>query len=267
MINLIETESRLLLVPLLPMPEPAETIFTGLMIAAALVLAVIAVRMSLKNSDWTPLVFLIAGTMASITTEALADYLSHFSHAQLGAIPFQVSYSRFIPLHVFFIYSVYFGAWYLFAYPRMVAKTIDSSFLWKGYFLTAGMAYFFEAIPIQLGMWKYFDPQPFYFWKGTMPLHYAFLNAFSVIFSVIAMDKLRLIPGKTRKWLVMLILGPIAPVMGHIAAGQPYYLTMNSAMPYWMIHLGGLATIALCLLGIWVIIYLAGYDQDRRFTE
>ena len=220
--------------------------------------------MSLRHKDWTPLVFLIVGSCTSITTEALSDFLTHFTHAQIGAIVLHTSYARVIPWHVFFIYSLYFGAWYMFAYPRMVAGILRGPFLWKAFAFSTIAAYLFEAIPIAQGLWAYFEPQPLWFWKGTLPPNFAFMNAFSIIFGMVMMDKLRSVPSPW-KYLVMLIAGPVGPIMGHIGAGQPYYWTMNSGMSQFIIDLGGVATMGTCTLGVWLLIHL-GYSPASDKT-
>lgn len=261
MIEHIERQYQAMRSPELVMPEQAQLVLLfGLGILAA-VLAVMAIRMSLRNKDWTPLVFFVAGTLSCFTTEALSDMLTHFTHAQIGAIVAQTSYAHVIPLHVVFIYSLYFGAWYLFAYPRMRAGTIDAPFMWKGFAFSVVVAYFFEAIPIALGFWAYFEPQPLWWWKGTLPPSFAFMNAFSILFGMVMMDKLRSVQSPM-KYLVMLIAGPCGPIMGHIGAGQPYYLTMNSGLSQGLIDLGGLATIGTCMLGVWLLTHLGGYAPN-----
>ena len=264
MIDNIELQYQKMRVPELVMPEQAQTVILYGLGGIAVILAIVAIRMGLRNKDWTPLVLLIAGTLTSLTTEALSDLLTHFTHAQIGAITIQTSYARVIPWHVFFIYSLYFGAWYMFAYPRMVAGTMRGAFLWKAFAFSTVVAYFFEAIPIALGLWAYFEPQPLWFWKGTLPINFAFMNAFSIIFGIVMMDKLRTVPSPW-KLPVMLIAGPCGPIMGHIGAGQPYYLTMNSGLSQGIIDLGGLATMGTCTLGVWLLIHL-GYPDTGRST-
>ena len=262
MIDAIDIQARAMLVPELTMPEPAQTIITVVLGVVALVILIIAIRMSIRYKNMTPLIFFIAGTGASVTTEALSDYLTHFTHAQIGAIPFYTAYTRVVPLNVLFIYSLYFGAWYMFAYSRMLGGRMGGNFLWKAFFFSTAMAYLFEVFPIALGMWQYFEPQPLWLWKGTLPPHFAFLNSFSIIFGVVVMDKLRTVPSPWQA-PVMLIVGPIAPIMGHIGVGNPYYWTMNSGMPQWVIDLGGLASIGTCCLGVWLLIHLA-YGQQGK---
>ena len=266
MIEKIAQEIKALEAPELLMPEPMQTYVTWGLGLLALLFLIIAIRMSLRHKDWTPLVFFIAGTLASVTTEALSDYLTHFTHAQIGAIPFYTAYTRVVPLNVLFIYSLYFGAWYLFAYSRMLSGTLGkNNFLWKAYFFSTTIAYIFEVIPIHFGMWQYFDPQPIWFWHGTLPPHFAFLNSFSIIFGVVMMDKLRAVPRPWRP-LVMLIAGPIGPIMGHIGVGQPYYWTMNAGLSQLWIDIGGVASMGTCLLGVWLLLLL-GYPPTERTTS
>ena len=252
MIQALELQYQAMHVPEMAMPLQAQAVLLWGLGGFAAVLAVIAIRIGLRDRDWTPLVLLIAGTFASLTTEALSDLLTHFTHAQVGAITIQTSYARVIPWHVFFISSLYFGAWYMFAYSRMLSGTFGGSFLWKAYLFSVVGAYFFEAIPIAQGLWAYFEPQPLWFWRGTLPPNFACMNAFSIVFGMVAMDKLRSVP---KPWTlpVMLIAGPCAPIMGHIGAGQPYYLTMNSGLSQFWIDMGGVATIITCTLGVWVL--------------
>ena len=86
MIDKLEAQYQKMHVPEMVMPEQAQLVILYGLGAFAAVLAIIAIRMSLRNKDWTPLVFLVAGTLTSLTTEALSDLLTHFTHAQIGAI-------------------------------------------------------------------------------------------------------------------------------------------------------------------------------------
>jgi hypothetical protein len=266
MSEVTELQAKMLVVPDLVMPEPAQTITLYGFGALSIVLAMVAIRMSIRYKDWTPLAFLIAGSCVAFTTEALSDFLCHFTHAQIGAVVLYTAYSRVVPLHVFFIFSLYFGAWYMYAYPRMLAGRMGGRFLWKAYFVSIVLAYLFEVIPTHLGMWRYFEPQPIWFWKGTLPLPFAFLNSFCIIYAVVLLDKLRSIPGNW-KFSVMLIVGPIGPIMAHVAAGTPYYWTLNAGLPQWGIDLGGIAAMCTSTLGIWLLIQL-GYPvpQKRSFS-
>lgn len=256
MIEKLDLQYQALHAPEMVMPQMPQMVANWVLGVIAAVLLLVAIKQSVSRRDWTPLVFFIAGTCAAYTTEALSDLLTHFTHAQVGADPGYTAYARSVPLLVIFIYSLYFGAWYMYAYPRMLAGTMTPRFLWGAYFLSTLGAYLFEVIPIHYGMWAYFEPQPLWFWKGTLPPHFAFLNSFSIIYGVVFMDKLRTVPQPWR-YPVMLIAGPIAPIMGHIAVGQPYYWTMNAGLSQTWIHLGGLGAIGTCLLGVWLLIYLA----------
>lgn len=264
MIEKMQIEYLAFNVPEMVMPATPQTVANWLFSGIALVLLALAVEQSLRRKDPTPLVFLVAGAGAAFTLEGLADLLSHFTHAHVGADIGYVAYGRVVPLLVVLAYPGYFGAAYMALYPRMLAGTMTRSFIWKAYFATTVFCYLFEVIPMRLGMWAYLEPQPLYIWKGTLPPHYAFLNAFAIFYSAVFLDKLRTVPQPWR-YPVMLIAGPIAPIMAHIAAGQPYYWTMNASLSQTWIHLGGLGSIGTCLLGVWLLIHFA-YPQHKRAT-
>jgi hypothetical protein len=256
---LADREMRLLAAPELVMPEHVQSILLYGFGVVTAILVLVAIGMSLRYKDGMPLTFLIAGACTSIPLDGLSDFLSHFTHAQIGTVSIYTAYCRVVPLFVFFIYAVYFGALYMYVYPRMRAGTLGPTFLWRLYGATVIFAYLFEVIPIHLGLWVYSDPQPIYVWKGTLPPHFAFLNAFSMIFGVVAMDKLRPILRGWRQ-LLLLIVGPIAPVMGHLGAGVPYYWSMNAGLPQWAVDIGGIATIGTCCLGVWLLLRLGYAD-------
>jgi hypothetical protein len=252
----IELQYQRMHVPELVMPQTAETFatwFFGLIVAGLLAWAL---STGFRRRDWTPLILLIVGTLTCFPTEAFLGFLSNFTHAQIGAHVGYVAYARVVPVFMIFVYSLYFGAWYMFAYPRMLAGTMGGSFLWKAFFASVVMAYFFEMIPIHYGMWKYFDPQPLYFFKGAMPITYAFLNSFCVIFGVILIDKLRSLPHPWR-FPTMLFVGPVGPVMGHIGAGQGYFWTLNSTVSNYMVDIGGIVSIFACLVGVSLLVRFA----------
>lgn len=258
--DVVDQQTLMMRAPELVAPEPAQTILIYGLGVVSVILTIITIRMCFKYKNAVPLMLFIGGTLAAFTIEALSDMLSHFTHNNdAGVLPLYIAYARVIPIHVLFIYTVYFGALYIYQYSYTRTRPLTGSFLWKSYFLATAFAYSFEVIPIHLGFWLYSDPQPIYFWKGTLPLHFAFLNAFCMTFGMVAVDKFLPILEQGWKQLILLLVAPIAPLMGHIGAGTPYYWTMNASMPDWVIHLGGIGSIGTCTLGVWLLIQL-GYS-------
>jgi hypothetical protein len=259
----VDQQMQMMMAPELVAPEPAQTILIYGMGVISAILIIFTIRLCLRYKSTVPMMLFVGGTLAAYSIEALSDMLSHFTHNNDPSVtPLYIAYARVIPIHVLFIYTVYFGALYAFLYPKMRDRALTGSFLWKMFLGATVFAYTFEVIPIQLGFWKYFDPQPLYFWKGTLPPHFAMLNAFCMTFGVVAVDKvLPLLEDGIKKWGLVAV-APIAPLMGHIGAGTPYYWTMNAGVSEWWIHVGGIGSIGACCFGVWLLVQL-GYTRRQ----
>jgi len=236
--------------PLLRMPEPAQTIFLWLTVCMAAVVLVIAIIMSRRYRSPTPL-FMVSGALVAIVMEPIVTYLGHAVHPDIGAVVMFRAVDRTIPWHIGLGYLAAYGTVYLILYPRMVARSITTAYIWKLLVVAALVFALFEIVPVMHGLWVYYGYQPLRPWPGMAPIAWNFLNASSMIggatLMYVALTRLR---GWSQ--ILLIPLAAVGTAMTHVGAGLPLYVGMNAALPQWAVQLCALAAVALSLVLVWL---------------
>lgn len=228
------------------MPAAAQEIVLWIAIVALGGFFVISLIQAARTKSLLPPLFLVAG-FVTILLETLVTHMGHAIHPEIGQITIFKAADRAIPWHIVLIYSFYFGAVYMFMFDRIRNGSFTRAFVWKSYLFTCVLAYLIEIVPVQIGLWVYYDHQALWLWKGGMPLFWTFVNA-GCIYMALTLIKLFYPILRGWKQLLVIPLSAMGAQMGHFGAGFPYYNAVNSAAPIWLIELSGLASVSLALL-------------------
>ena len=228
------------------MPAAAQEIVLWIAIVALSGFFIVSLIQAARTKSLLPPLFLAAG-FVTILLETLVTHMGHAIHPEIGQITIFKAADRAIPWHIVLIYSFYFGAVYMFMFDRIRNGGFTRAFVWKSYFFTCALAYCIEIVPVQIGLWVYYDHQALWLWKGGMPLFWTFVNAGCIY---MALTLIKLFHPILRGWKALLVipLSAMGAQMGHFGAGFPYYNAVNSAAPIWLIELSGLASVGLALL-------------------
>lgn len=228
------------------MPADVQHVVLWIAIVALSGFVALALWQSLKQKSALPLLYLVAG-FCTILLEPLVTHMGHAVHPEIGQIMLFKTADRGIPWHIALIYTFYFGGVYMFLMPKLLKPDVSSGFVWKSYFIICVMAYAIEVIPVQMGLWVYYDHQALWLWKGGMPLFWTFVNA-SCIFLPMGLMVLLRSAIKGVGQLLVIPLSVMGANMAHFGAGVTYYNAVNSSASTGLIELSGVASVAMALL-------------------
>lgn len=231
------------------MPAAAQEIVLWIAAIALGAFVLIALAMCVKHRSALPLLFLVAGFCA-ILLEPMVTHVGHAIHPEIGQIQLFKTLDRAIPWHIATIYAFYFGGVFMFMFSRIREGRFTREFVWKSYFFTCALAYLIEIVPLQIGLWIYYEPQALWVWKGGMPLFWTFVNAGCIY---MALTMIKLFYPVLRGWKEVFVV-PVAGmgvIMGHFGAGYPYYNAANSAAPQWVVEAAGFGSVAMALTIVW----------------
>ena len=243
---------------------PAALQHTVLWIASIVLglFVLLALRQSFKQKTALPLLFLVAG-FCTILLEPMVTHMGHAVHPVIGQITLFRVAERSIPWHIAIIYSFYFGGVYMFLYPRLSSGAVTAAFVWKCYWGICAFAYLIEILPVQQGLWIYYDQQALWLWKGGMPLFWTFVNA-SCIFFPMAIMKLLQSSLIGIKQLLVIPISVMGANMAHFGAGVPYYSAANSSASPLLIELSGLVSVGLALLVVHICAQIFALPATER---
>ena len=247
------------------MPAAAQDYMTWFAIAMLSLLVVNAFRMASQYKSALPLLLVIAAGL-NIANETLVCYLGHAWHPEIGQNTAFKAFDRSIPWHLALIYGAGTGSLYLSMFQRIVNNNFTREFLWKTWLAVCVIGYLFEIIPVQAGLWIYYDNQAWWFWKGGMPAVWPFLNATCMILPL-ALIKYFYPMLKGYKQLLVLALSPTGAIMGSLASGWPFFTAANSAASQLTVELAGTVTVALSLIIVWACIDVLVGDSKSAMTS
>lgn len=236
--------------PELVIPATLQNVFLSITIVLAAAVTCVAAVMSVKRRSAVPLL-MVVGALAAILMEPVVTFLGHAVHPKAGQIIMFETVNRAIPWHIGLGYMAGFGIFYLILYSKFVAGTLTAGTIWKTTLVTALCYFLGEAIPVQQGLWAYYEYQPLWLWKGTAPPTWNILNATCMLTSTTLM----FIALPHLKGIAQLLLVPLAVAgayMGHMGAGFPMYNAMNASLPSWAIELSGIASVGMALVIVWI---------------
>jgi hypothetical protein len=168
-----------------------------------------------------------------------------------------------VPLWLFFGYCFYFAGPYMAAFSRIANNSFTSKEVWIGFFGAVIGAMIIEIYAVHNHVWIYYDHQALWFWKSTIPVTWAFINATCVFVPLTAIKFLFPILIGWKQWLII-VLSPMFAIMGHLGAGFPFYLVNNSAASSnrGLMDLSGVASILMSLLLIFICNKVLTFKQQ-----
>lgn len=230
----------------LVMPALPQTIALCFGFIAVAALLVIACRQWRRYASFVPVLLLI-GAACTVALEPIVGVLGHGFHPVIGQVPLFSTLGRAIPLHIGLVYTFYYGSMYILLFPTLRAGVVSRAFTWKLFWATAVGAFVFEVVPLQAGLWVYYEPQALWLWRGGMPVFWVVANAVSLIVPLTLIKAYLPVCTGWRQWLIV-PLSPMGAIMGHVGSGFPFYIAANSGGPQWLVELGGVASFALAVL-------------------
>lgn len=231
-------------------PQGLQMIFLVATIVATAAVFVWSLVLARQYRSAIPVLMVVAG-FAAILLETIVTFLGHAIHPAPGQIMLFEAVGRAIPWHIALGYTAGFGVFYLTCYPKMVAQSFTPAFVWKACFITAACYFVGEAYPVSHGLWIYYDYQPMRIWNGTAALTWNFLNTACMLMGATLMA-VTLPYLKGIKQLLIIPMGPMGALMGHMGAGFPMYNAMNTDWPHWAIEISGAMSVALAIMIFWI---------------
>lgn len=241
----------------------AAVIFTVISGLPAVILLVVAIRAIVKRRNFTLLLFLVGGGLATFI-EPILDYLNGLWWPLYGNWTAFTILGVNLPLFVPLVYPWYLGGEAYIAY-RLFKRGITWGKLWAVYGTLIVVNGAQETIGLHpLGIHKYFGPQPFNFWG--LPLWTMACNAVAPLFAgaLFYVFQRRLTGVRT---FASLGLFPFAFLGSYAAAGWPVWIALNSDWPMWAAVLCGFATLALAYVMLMLIAEMTGTGDLRDQTR
>lgn len=229
-----------------PMPVLAQTIALAIGGIAVTAFLIIACWQARRYRSALPPLFLLAG-FSTVALEPIVDVLGHGFHPLVGQITLFSALNRSIPVHIALVYTFYYASMYILLFPRMLQGGLSTGLIWKIFWTTVMAAFIFEIIPLQAGLWFYFDRQALWIWRGGMPIFWIFTNTVSIL---VPLTLIKLYLPKLSGWRQILVipLSPVGAIMGHLGTGFPFYIASNSKAEQWLVDVAGIASLGLVLL-------------------
>ena len=180
--------------------------------------------------------------------EAMADAMLLIWHPTDGQWNLFHAFGHYVPIWVAAVFYWSFGGqavWFL----HDLRAGVTRAKLWKLYWFFAFTDLLFEMPPLWFDVYVYYGTQPLA-WPPilALPLYLPFGNALvPVAAAIAALMAERHLDARKQPWLIV----PIALTAMFCAItiyGWPVAETLNSDAPVWLIHAGGLLSIAISLL-------------------
>lgn len=234
------------------MPEPMQTIMFWIMVVASLGVLAVSIRMAKNTKSVIPILLILAAG-ASAPLENIIAFLGHLVHPPLDSMAIYKSVDRVLPWHMGLGYVAVFGTVFLVIYAKARNGGVPPRFVWATFAISVTTYIIFEILPVQTGLWVYYDHQPLWLWRGMAPLPWSFMNSAAEVMGI-ALICLMLPVLTGWRQIFILVLGPMGAVMGHLGSGWPIYNIMNSsaAENFWVLQLSGVLTIGLTLMIVWI---------------
>jgi hypothetical protein len=235
----------------------ASTIF-GVFALIALVFALVQWR---RTGSPIYLLILLGGGLTTVA-EPLIDVMGACWHPKFGQpIVFEFM-GRYMPVWIVMVYFAFFGAQGTLCYHQM-QKGITMRQVRYLAILPMVADMLIEEIALPTGLYMYVGNQPLILLK-SVPFWWLPCNSLGMMLGI-ALVYLLAPHLKGLKALLLLVVLPIADVIGYVAIGLPSFIVINTAgVPWWLMQLGGIATYALAFVLLEFIARLVATDSPWR---
>ena len=206
------------------MPAISQTGAEIVMISAVGIATLIGLRNLLAHKDARLLICMVAG-FAACLMETHTMAMLKFVYPQTGQHMLYFGLGKPVPVYLGFTYSMFFG----FATYAYINKTA-SGWSAKSLFTTIAVLVFLEAVMeiicLNLGLWAYFDDQPFTLFD--FPIHVAVIVAcISCIYGALLRLWFQYVQGPQQ--FLMIIFGPMILVGTFTAGTYPIHFSIESS--------------------------------------
>ena len=186
------------------MPAPAQQyaeIIVGTLIAVAVIWGM---RNLAKRNDPRLLICMLAGFIA-VPLESHAMGMMKFVYPPVGQHVLYTGFGRPVPIFMGLMYSAFYGvANYMYLNSELSSKWSAKTF-WVGIVSLVAAEALLEFVSLDLGLWAYFDDQPFVILH--FPIHVAIVVAcMCMVFGAVSRLWFENVQG-AKQWLMVLI-GP-----------------------------------------------------------
>jgi hypothetical protein len=247
-------QSTIATMPVMPAPQIAGAAFLiGTCVIMGAILLWWALGPERHRNGWVlPLVF--AGTaLSAVMIEPIYDNTLLYWYPDENRLAFFRGFGRTIPWYVPLGYAWFFGgAAYL--VWRIIEKGASAARIWSLFSVTICVDWLAVSICEWLDLSAFYGNQPFHIFGS--PLWFSLCDATGgfVLGAALAVFMPHLV-GVKRLWLLLLPSFTYAATLGSTTA--PVSLALNSSWSTPLVWLGGLATMAMCMVVIHVIATMA----------
>lgn len=240
-------------------PSTGSWFFTVLCIAIFAAALVWALARAWRG-DWIGLAALAGGLVANLI-EAELDNLGMLWFARNNHLVLFHSFGRYMPLYVTLGYGFYFGAITYFTLDAL-RKGRGGRYLWAIYFCGMAFDWALETIGGEIGIYKYYGPQPYR--VLTEPLWWIFVNP---VLPIVAGGLFHVIRGRLAGIRGLLVLPVLPVVYGAVYGGLawPIFVALHSRVSGWVVWVAGAVTAAFCLIAVKAMI--DGLEWYRGVVE
>jgi len=205
------------------MPATAQDVMTAIVGAVVGLALLWGLKRSFRDADHRLLVCVLAGFTA-VALEAFALYLIKGSYPAVGIYALYQGFGKSIPVFMGLAYSAFFGlSTYIFL--LQAKEGLSAAAYWTNYAVIVIAAAAVELVGINLGLWFYYDDQPFV--VAGFPLAYAFENTcLAMIFAATARTWFSRVRGAAQYGFVL--LAPFIAIGAYAALAWPVAFTLYS---------------------------------------
>jgi hypothetical protein len=227
----------------------------------ALISLVFALRHWRRTGSMIYLMILLGGGLTTVA-EPLIDVMGACWHPKFGQpIVFEFM-GRYMPVWIVMVYFAFFGAQGTLCYYQM-QKGITMRQLRFLALLPMVADMVIEEIALPTGLYMYMGNQPLILLK-SVPFWWLPCNSLGMMLGI-ALAYLMAPHLKGLKSLLLLVVLPIADLIGYVAIGLPSFIVINTAgVPWWLMQLGGIATYGLAFVLLEFIARLVATDSPWR---
>ncbi len=205
------------------------------------------------------LMLFVAGGMMMLF-EALVDAVGACWFPQVNSWVALTLYGRPLPIWLCLVYFVYFGLGISLTW-QFIERGVTATQLWTVFVVGAVADFILEAVLLHFDTYIYYANQPLVLLK--FPLWWAPVNS---LIGLAAASLCYLFDAKLRGWRQLLII-PIAlstSAAVNCAAGWPSWLVINTPLPWFWTQVGGLATFALSIWFMSMLVRFVAVDAPVR---
>ena len=216
----------------------AAWVFTAIVAAAFVVVAIWCCIYSIRNRDAIPLLMLGSGLL-SVGLESVVDTMGKVWYATDN--PWVVYTAIGVPQPAFLLlgYTLFWGGT-VYIGSRFVQRGTD---LWRIFAVVFAMDLFVEYVGASmLNVGVYYDFSPFTLFE--FPLWWAFVNGAVACFGIWLLITLEDVLHGWRR-LAILVVAPTAFGGTHAICAWPVWVTLHSDTPQWLGWLAGVYAIAM----------------------